>query len=153
MVLEYCALIHNIRKSSMRTEPAVKYRMTKQKRVILDVLKATKSHPTADWVYDKVKKKIPNISLGTVYRNLNILKSQGEIIELCYGKGFSRYDGNSSEHYHFTCESCGKVLDVETLIDKELDLDVTQRMGVKVDRHRLEFYGTCGDCLPADGGA
>ena len=139
-------LIIIIKAPSMKSEPAVKYRMTKQKRVILDVLKATKSHPTADWVYERVKKKIPNISLGTVYRNLNILKSQGEIIELSYGKGFSRYDGNSSNHYHFTCESCGKVLDVETPLTLSLGEEVSRDMGVKVDRHRLEFYGTCGDC-------
>jgi len=130
----------------MKPDQSIRYRMTKQKRVILDVLKATKTHPTADWVYEKVKKKIPNISLGTVYRNLNILKSQGEIIELCYGKGFSRYDGNASEHYHFTCDSCGKVLDVETPVATGLDEEVTRMMGVKVERHRLEFYGTCGDC-------
>jgi Fur family transcriptional regulator, peroxide stress response regulator len=125
----------------------IKYRMTKQKRVILDVLKNTKSHPTADWVYDKVKKKIPNISLGTVYRNLNILKNQGEILELSYGKGFSRFDGNSSNHYHFTCEHCGRIIDVETPVFSEIEREVTRQMGVKVERHRLEFYGACPDCV------
>src|SRR5512136_1321888 len=115
----------------MKTDLSVKYRMTKQKRVILEVLKNTKSHPTADWVYDKVKKKIPNISLGTVYRNLNILKSQGEILELCYGKGFSRFDGNSSQHYHFTCEHCGRILDVENPTTfAEIEKDVTRQLGV-----------------------
>src|SRR5512135_2658698 len=109
----------------MKTEAPVKYRMTKQKRVILEVLKNTKSHPTADWVYDKVKKKIPNISLGTVYRNLNILKSQGEITELCYGKGFSRFDGNASHHYHFTCEQCGRILDVETPPFTDMEESIT----------------------------
>jgi len=133
----------------MKDSTSVKFRMTKQKRVILDVLKGTKTHPTADWVYGRVKKKIPNISLGTVYRNLNILKSQGEIIELCYGKGFSRYDGNASNHYHFTCENCGKVLDVDTPVFTRLDMDVSRQMGVKVDHHRAEFYGTCGDCASA----
>ncbi len=132
----------------MKKEPSVKHRMTKQKRVILEALKNTKSHPTADWVYEKVKKKIPNISLGTVYRNLNILKNQGEIIELCYGKGFSRFDGNASEHYHFTCEHCGKIIDVEMGVFAEVDERVARHMGVKVDRHRLEFYGACPDCIP-----
>jgi Fe2+ or Zn2+ uptake regulation protein len=131
----------------MKNEPQVKYRMTKQKRVILEVLKNTKSHPTADWVYDKVKKKIPNISLGTVYRNLNILKSQGEILELCYGKGFSRFDGNACNHYHFTCENCGKILDVETPIAANIEQEISSQMGVQVSRHRFEFYGSCQDCL------
>ena len=130
----------------MKTEPPVKYRMTKQKRVILEVLKSTKSHPTADWVYDKVKKKIPNISLGTVYRNLNILKNQGEILELNYGKGFSRFDGNASHHYHFTCENCGRIMDIETPLFTKIEDEVSQQMGVKVNRHRLEFYGSCADC-------
>lgn len=131
----------------MKNEPPVKYRMTKQKRVILEVLKNTKSHPTADWVYDKVKKKIPNISLGTVYRNLNILKNQGEILELSYGKGFSRFDGNASNHYHFTCENCGKILDVETPIASDVEKEISAHMGVKVSKHRFEFYGSCPDCL------
>ena len=134
----------------MSTETAehhVKYRMTKQKKVILDVLKGTKSHPTADWVYDKVKKKIPNISLGTVYRNLNILKSQGEIKELCFGKGFSRFDGNAANHYHFTCATCGRILDVEPCQLTEIEDLVTNRMGVRVESHRLEFYGACPDCI------
>ena len=131
----------------MKTDTPVKYRMTKQKRVILEVLKNTKSHPTADWVYDKVKKKIPNISLGTVYRNLNILKSQGEIMELNYGKGFSRFDGNPSNHYHFTCDLCGRILDVETPVVSYIEEEVIKTMGVKVHSHRLEFYGACQDCI------
>ena len=131
----------------MNNEPQVKYRMTKQKRVILEVLKNTKSHPTADWVYDKVKKKIPNISLGTVYRNLNILKGQGEIIELSYGKGFSRFDGNASRHYHFTCEHCGRILDVDPPADMDIEKELSMQIGVKVNSHRLELYGSCPDCV------
>ena len=131
----------------MKTEAPVKYRMTKQKRVILEVLKNTKSHPTADWVYDKVKKKIPNISLGTVYRNLNILKGQGEIIELSYGKGFSRFDGNASRHYHFTCEHCGRILDVDPPADMDIEKELSMQIGVKVNSHRLELYGSCPDCV------
>lgn len=130
----------------MKEESPVKYRMTKQKRVILEVLKDTTSHPTADWVYEKVRRKIPNISLGTVYRNLNILKNQGEILELSYGKGFSRYDGTPDNHYHFTCESCGKVYDVDCPVAHNLDKDVESGMGFRVKQHRLEFYGICKDC-------
>ncbi len=137
----------NKKDTAMKTEAPVKYRMTKQKRVILEVLKNTKSHPTADWVYDKVKKKIPNISLGTVYRNLNILKGQGEIIELSYGKGFSRFDGNASRHYHFTCEHCGRILDVDPPADLDIEKELTMQMGVKVNSHRLELYGSCPDCI------
>lgn len=130
----------------MENDSTVKYRTTKQKRVILEVLKSTNTHPTADWVYEKVRKKIPSISIGTVYRNLNILKNQGEILELNFGKGFSRYDGTPSNHYHFTCEVCGRVLDVESPVAHELDAIISESMGVQVNRHRLEFYGVCGVC-------
>ena len=73
-------------------------RMTKQRKLILDVLRSTKSHPTADWIYEKVRQEIPNISLGTIYRNLNILRDMGEIMELDYGSKYSRFDGNAENH-------------------------------------------------------
>ncbi len=130
----------------MSESPPVKYRTTKQKRMILEVLKSTNTHPTADWVYEKVRKKIPSISIGTVYRNLNILKSQGQILELNFGKGFSRYDGTPTNHYHFTCEECGRVLDVDAPLAHELEHMVSKGMGVKVTHHRLEFYGVCSEC-------
>jgi len=130
----------------MSENPPVKYRTTKQKRMILEVLKSTNTHPTADWVYEKVRKKIPSISIGTVYRNLNILKAQGQILELNFGKGFSRYDGTPDNHYHFTCEECGRVLDVDAPLAHELDGKVEESMNVTVSRHRLEFYGVCEEC-------
>lgn len=130
----------------MSESPPVKYRTTKQKRMILEVLKSTDTHPTADWVYEKVRKKIPSISIGTVYRNLNILKSQGQILELNFGKGFSRYDGTPANHYHFTCEECGRVLDVNAPPVHELEHTVAKKMGVRVTHHRLEFYGVCDEC-------
>jgi Fur family transcriptional regulator, peroxide stress response regulator len=138
--------INLFRDAVMNESPPVKYRTTKQKRMILEVLKSTNTHPTADWVYEKVRKKIPSISIGTVYRNLNILKSQGQILELNFGKGFSRYDGTPDNHYHFTCEECGRVLDVDVPLAHELDGKVEDSMRVTVNKHRLEFYGVCEEC-------
>lgn len=134
----------------MSNESPVKHRTTKQKRVIIEVLRSTNTHPTADWVYEKVRKKIPSISIGTVYRNLNILKNQGEILELNFGKGFSRYDGTASNHYHFTCEECGRVLDVDAPLVSELEKHIADSMGVEVNRHRLEFYGRCPECRKSE---
>jgi len=134
---------------AMSDSTPVKYRTTKQQRMILEVLKSTNTHPPADWVYEKVRKKIPSISIGTVYRNLNILKSQGQILELNFGKGFSRYDGTADNHYHFTCEECGRVLDVDSPLVHELEQRVAESMGVKVTKHRLEFYGLCSECSGA----
>ncbi|MBE9501051.1 MAG: transcriptional repressor [Dehalococcoidia bacterium] len=121
-------------------------RKSKQKEAILRVLKSTTSHPTADWVYEQVRKEIPNISLGTVYRNLKLLKQEGEILELDLASTQSRFDGNQQSHYHFRCEQCGRIFDVDEPVDKEIDERVAQKTGFKVSHHRLEFRGLCKDC-------
>ncbi|AEE92318.1 Peroxide-responsive repressor PerR [Tepidanaerobacter acetatoxydans Re1] len=122
-------------------------RKTKQRDLILKTLKNTDTHPTADWIYEQVKKEMPNISLGTVYRNLGMLKDLGEIIELNCGNKYSRFDGNPENHYHFVCTECEKVIDIKGCpVDKELDLCVARENDVEVFFHRTEFYGLCPDC-------
>jgi Fur family ferric uptake transcriptional regulator/Fur family peroxide stress response transcriptional regulator len=121
-------------------------RTTKQKKIILDILKKTKTHPTADWVYQEARKILPEISLGTVYRNLNLLKELGEIQELNYGSGHSRYDGNPINHYHFVCDNCNKVIDLEIPLIKHLDKQLRKDYGLQIFHHRLEFYGLCESC-------
>lgn len=123
-------------------------RKTKQRELILRTLRSTKSHPTADWIYERVKEEMPSISLGTVYRNLGILKDLGEIRELSYGSKYSRYDGNPKNHYHFVCTNCDTVIDLEELpVNKELDKKVSLQNNVEVFYHRTEFYGLCSECL------
>ena len=78
-------------------------RKSRQREAIIRVLMSTTSHPTAEWVYEEVKKEIPNVSLGTVYRNLKLLKERGEILELEQTGHYRRFDGNSANHYHFRC--------------------------------------------------
>lgn len=122
-------------------------RKTKQRDLILKTLRNTDTHPTADWIYEQVKKEMPNISLGTVYRNLGILKDLGEIIELNYGSKYSRYDGNAENHYHFVCTECEKVTDIKGCpVDEELERCVAEANDVEVFFHRTEFYGLCTDC-------
>jgi Fe2+ or Zn2+ uptake regulation protein len=121
-------------------------RRSKQREAIVRVLKGTKSHPTADWVYEQVRKEIPSISLGTVYRNLKMMKEQGEILELGSAGGLGRFDGNSHNHYHFRCDRCGRVYDIDEPIDRTIDQRVAERTGFKVSHHRLEFRGLCNDC-------
>lgn len=121
-------------------------RETKQREAILNVLRGTDSHPTADWMYDEVRKVIPNISKGTVYRNLKILRDIGEISELNLSGTVSRYEGKPQNHYHFRCEKCGRVFDLEEPVNKELDGKVAKRTGFKVSYHQLEFRGLCKDC-------
>lgn len=120
-------------------------RMTNQRRIILEVLRGTKTHPTADWVYERVRQRLPNISLGTVYSNLRRLTEMGEIMELNYGRSFSRFDGNPENHYHFTCERCGAVSDIPIELQGGFD-EILADAGYKVHHHRLEFYGLCPAC-------
>ena len=121
-------------------------RKSKQKEVILKVLRSTSSHPSADWVYEQVRKEIPNISLGTVYRNLRLLSESGEILELDYSSTPSRFNGNAQNHYHFRCDKCGRIFDLDEPVDKTIEDRVAQKAGFSVSRHRLELYGLCRDC-------
>ncbi len=123
---------------------ALKY--SRQRQVIKDFLMTRKDHPTADVVYRNVRQKYPNISLGTVYRNLSLLSDMGEIQRLRIGDGVDHFDADISPHYHFICEKCGRVNDLslgetaQTADFSGLDFD-----GV-IHGHVTYFYGICGDC-------
>ncbi len=119
---------------------------TRQKEAILRVLRSTTSHPIAEWVYAEVRKEIPNISLGTVYRNLRLLSERGEISELAFNGGPSRFDSRTDNHYHFMCEKCGQVFDVDEPVHKELNESVADKTGFEVSHYRLEFSGICKKC-------
>ena len=121
-------------------------RETKQREAILNVLRYTDSHPTADQIYDEVRKVIPNISKGTVYRNLKILRERSEISELNLSGTVIRYEGNKENHYHFRCEKCGRVFDLDEPVNNELDEKIAEQTGFKVSYHQLEFRGLCKDC-------
>ena len=121
-------------------------RNSKQKKAILRVLIGTNCHPTADWIYEQVRKEIPNISLGTVYRNLKYMKERGEILDLDSCGSLNRFDGNGDNHYHFRCEDCGRIFDIDEPIDTEIDRRVGEKTGFRVSHHRLEFRGLCTDC-------
>ncbi len=121
-------------------------RKSKQKEAVFRVLKGTALHPTAEWVYEQVRREIPNISLGTVYRNLKLLKQEGTISELDLAGTLSRFDCNVQNHYHFRCEQCGHIFDVDEPVDKESNERLAQKTGFKVSHHRLEFRGLCQDC-------
>ena len=121
-------------------------RKSKQKETILRIMKNTNSHPTADWVYERVKEEIPSISLGTVYRDLKLLKQEGEISEVSFVDTLSRFDGNTQNHYHFRCQQCSRIFDVGEPANEEIDKEVAQRTGFRISHHKLEFYGLCQRC-------
>jgi len=120
-------------------------RLTRQRRAILEVLQRTDEHPDATWIYEQVRRDIPHVSLGTVYRNLGVLEDQGLVRVLRYGR-FRRYDGNLSRHYHLACLGCGVVHDLGLPWQEDLKQQVEEE-GYQVVYHRLEFYGYCPTCL------
>ncbi len=138
------AIINN-EMGGLRLKPKGFVRKTKQREAILEVLKNTTSHPTADWVYQEVRKQMPQVSLGTIYRNLKVLSEHGEIQELCFGSAHSHFDANPDDHYHFVCEHCGAIEDLDLDVVTELDAKV-EECGYRVKTHRLEFYGLCPEC-------
>ncbi|MBI4288460.1 MAG: transcriptional repressor [Chloroflexi bacterium] len=121
-------------------------RYSKQREVILDVLRATTSHPTAEGVYEDARRRLPRLSLGTVYRNLRFLAEKGEIQELDLDSDSHRYDGNAQNHGHFVCHGCGRVLDVDFPEPDELNRRMARSTGLLVSSHKLAFYGLCLDC-------
>ena len=118
-------------------------RNTKQKKLILEIINNSKSHLTADGVYEKARKKIANISLGTVYRILNILVDNKEILLLKTNEGITRYDNVKIPHQHFECEKCHKVIDVFD----NVKLDKNILPNCKVIDYEIKYKGICSDCL------
>ncbi|MCX8126313.1 MAG: transcriptional repressor [Dehalococcoidia bacterium] len=121
-------------------------RDTVRRRAILRFLRTTTAHPTADQIYEEVRKEFPSISKGTVYRNLRLLQEMGLVVELDLEGAVSRFEAKCDDHYHFRCEKCGRVIDVDVPVDRELDRRVSSRTGLTVFYHRLEFRGLCNDC-------
>jgi Fur family transcriptional regulator, peroxide stress response regulator len=121
-------------------------RRSKQREAIVRVLRSTSSHPSAEWIYEEVKKEIPNIGLATVYRNLRLLKEAGEVYEMHASNDIARFDGNTGMHYHFYCDGCGRILDLDEPVDTTIQTRVARRTGLKVTRHNLELGGLCLDC-------
>ncbi|MBN2209572.1 MAG: transcriptional repressor [Candidatus Coatesbacteria bacterium] len=122
-------------------------RMTSQRCAILDAVKGVKSHPTADEVYEIVRQKLPSVSLGTVYRNLDTLSATGAIRRLGLEDGKMRFDGDTSTHYHVRCSVCGRVDDVEVVSFKPPRARVEGESGYRITGCNIEFMGTCPSCL------
>lgn len=129
-----------------------KIRMTRQRGIILEELRAVKTHPTADELYEKVKKRIPRISLATVYRNLDVLSGLSVIQKLEITGRQKRFDADTSSHYHIKCIRCGRVDDLYPAQPEAIDKAVMDHRGYDVLGHRLEFEGVCPKCREAKAG-
>ncbi len=121
-------------------------RMTRQRRVILDELRKVTSHPTADEIYNMVRRRLPGISLGTVYRNLEILSGNGMIQKIESSGSARRYDGNVKIHYHVRCVRCGRVDDLPLSTLPVLERAVRKGCGYEILGYSLEFVGICPNC-------
>lgn len=120
-------------------------RLTAPRQMILEVVRATDSHPTAALVYERVRRRLPRVSLATVYRNLRMLAAEGFLLERADGAEL-RFDGNVAAHDHFTCLACGRIYDVPSGAPRRVRERVAATMGFEVQQHRIEFYGRCAAC-------
>lgn len=120
---------------------------SRQRESIKACLMARHDHPTADELYMAIREEFPNISLGTVYRNLNLLVDLGEIQKLTCGDGADHFDADTSPHYHFVCKDCGNILDLPIGMMDDINMVAEKRIGCQIDSHTIYFYGNCSDCL------
>ena len=119
----------------------------KKRDAILTCLRGTTIHPSAEWIYMQLKDEIPKLSLGTVYRNLAYFKETGKAISVGTVKGIERFDGNTSPHVHFICNSCGAVIDLpEVAVPEELKASAESGCGGSVCSCQLSFCGICSNC-------
>ena len=123
-----------------------KTRMTQQRRVILEELRRKNNHPAADEIYERVRKRLPRISLATVYRNLDVLCELGEIQRLELSGAMKRYDGVAKKHYHIRCIGCDRVDDAPIAPLNELEDDLYGTTVYEIIGHNLEFTGLCPEC-------
>jgi len=130
----------------MQNIPGKTYRYSRQRERLLAILRSTETHPTAAWLYDRLKKEFPSLSLGTVYRNLAILIAQGLVRKIDAGSTFDRYEAKTTPHYHLICRTCGKIVDFEKRFFPEIDEEIRRATDFDIEGHRIDFFGTCSEC-------
>lgn len=122
-------------------------RYSKKRNAILELLQTTESHPSAEWLFQQLKPQYPDLSLGTIYRNLTFFQEQGDIISVGVVNGQERFDATTHPHSHFICECCGSVIDLHHLkMDEVLAKKVSEKCGLSVERFDLKVYGKCPTC-------
>lgn len=128
-------------------------RLTSQRCLILEVLEGSDAHLDADALYDRVKRRDPNVSLATVYRTLAVLKEMGLVEEHRLGEEHGHYESvREGPHYHFTCRDCGRVIEFDTPLVGRIEQELCQREGVCVTGAHLHLSGYCGRCQKNAGG-
>jgi Fur family transcriptional regulator, peroxide stress response regulator len=124
------------------------YKITPQRLAIVDILAKSVDHPSVENIYDQIKSDFPTMSLATVYRNIVLIKSLGEVLELGFPDGSNRYDGNKpTPHPHVICIKCKKIVDPDLESLDEMKKEVASETNFKILNHRLDFFGICHDCM------
>lgn len=122
---------------------------SRQRELIRNAVMENKVHPTADYIYNLLKEENPGLSLGTVYRNLNLLAQEGSIQKIKLAEGPDRFDGQVSEHLHMACACCGALVDLPSECRGEmtaLDREISRKTGHEITSYSLMFFGICRDC-------
>ena len=128
------------------------HKITPQRLAIVKILAESSGHPSVENIHAQLTKDFPTMSLATVYRNIVLIKSLGEILELGFPDGSNRYDGNKPfPHPHVVCIKCKKIVDPELDSLDEMKSEVAAETNFKILNHRLDFFGICGDCLAEEG--
>lgn len=123
-------------------------RYSKKREAILDAMRMTRSHPTAEWLYQQLKPEHPDLSLGTVYRNLTFFREQGVIRSVGVVDGHERFDANTEDHTHFVCTCCHSVIDIPDIgAGEQVEQQVCRQYGFRADHHDLTVFGTCDQCI------
>ena len=129
---------------------------SRQRSLILDIVKNTRSHPTADWIYQQAKKELPTIGIATVYRNLNTLVEMGEVRRVSSGDGQDRFDGTVDEHIHMKCRCCGGLTDLEPETEEKMNylkqaiFETFPEIDGGIELSAVILKGICADCRDAE---
>lgn len=124
-----------------------KQNFSRKRQAILDTIRSTSIHPTAEWIYQSLKQEYPDLSLGTVYRNLAQFKDEGVILSMGVMNGQERFDSNINPHSHFICTNCEAIIDIEETFSHSTAVkQVEEKYGFSVQDQKLVFYGICHTC-------
>ena len=128
------------------------HKITPQRMAIVKILAKSEGHPSVEHIHARIKKDFPTMSLATVYRNILLIKSLGEVLELGFPDGSNRYDGNKPyPHPHLICMECKKIVDPDLDSLDEMKKEVARENNFKILNHRLDFFGICSDCMAKKG--
>ena len=126
--------------------PESMIRLTTQRQILLEELSKVNSHPTACELYEMVRKRLPRIGLGTVYRNLELMADSGMILKLELGGAQKRFDATTDPHYHVRCSSCGKMEDITVAVQEKITANAVKKTPYDILGHNVEFTGECPTC-------